>query len=112
MNRSWFEERKSCPACTSEKIRIRYHALYTEQPLKQYLIDFYTTQGGIEFEYLNNEEYILCDCLSCGMIFQKKIPNLELMKRLYEYWIDPIKSFDNKKIKRKEYQYAYYEKKS
>ena len=110
MKRSWFEERKSCPACASEKIRIRYHALFTEQPIKQYLIDFYTPQGRVEFEYLNNEEYILCDCLSCGMIFQKRIPNLELMERLYEHWIDPIKSLENKKIKKKEHQHAYYAK--
>ena len=79
----YFNERKNCPACTSEKITIRYQISYSKQPIKKYLIDFYSPQGGIEFEYLKDQKYILCDCKSCGMIFQKNIPNLNLMERLY-----------------------------
>ena len=110
MSKSWFEERKNCPACASEEITIRYQAFFSEQPIKQYLIDFYSPQGGVEFEYLKDEEYVLCDCGSCGMIFQKKIPNSDLMERLYEHWIDPTKAFENSKLKRSKVQYAYYAK--
>ena len=110
MKKLWFDERKSCPGCASEEITTRYRALYSEQPIKKYLIDFYSTQGGVEFEYLKDEEYILCDCGSCGMIFQKNIPNSALMERLYEHWIDPIKAFENHKLKKKRALYANYAK--
>ena len=96
MSKSFFEERKNCPSCGSKEITIRYQAKYSDQTIKQYLIEFYSPQGGIEFDYLDNEEYILCDCKSCGLIFQKNIPNDFLMERLYEHWIDPIKAFENR----------------
>ena len=96
MSKSFFEDRKKCPSCGSKEITIRYQAKYSDQAIKQYLIEFYSPQGGIEFDYLDNEEYILCDCKSCGLIFQKNIPNDFLMERLYEHWIDPIKAFKNR----------------
>ena len=74
MKKLWFDERKSCTGCVSEEITTRYRAPYSGQPIKKYLIDFYSPQGGVEFEYLKDEEYVLCDCGSCGMIFQKNIP--------------------------------------
>ena len=74
MSKSWFEERKCCPACGSEQISIRYQASYSDPKITQYLIDFYSPQGGVEFEYLSDAEYVLCDCESCSLIFQKNIP--------------------------------------
>ena len=50
--------------------------------------------GSVEFEYLEGASYTLCDCSSCGLIFQKDIPNDALMDRLYEHWIDPRGAFD------------------
>ena len=96
MIKSFFEKRKICPACESKKITIRYQANYSDQAIKQYLIAFYSPQGGVEFQYIDNEEYILCDCKSCGLIFQKNIPNDFLMERLYEHWIDPVIAFENR----------------
>jgi 2-polyprenyl-3-methyl-5-hydroxy-6-metoxy-1,4-benzoquinol methylase len=48
----------------------------------------------VEFEYLDGATYELCECGTCGLIFQKHIPNSALMERLYEIWIDPRKVFD------------------
>jgi 2-polyprenyl-3-methyl-5-hydroxy-6-metoxy-1,4-benzoquinol methylase len=56
-------------------------------------VDFYQPQGMVEFEYLNEASYILCECDLCGLIFQRDIPNDILMERLYEHWIDPQKVF-------------------
>ena len=81
MSKSWFEERKCCPACGSEEISIRYQASYSDPEITQYLIDFYSPQGGVEFEYLLDAEYVLCDCESCSLIFQKNIPNDTVMER-------------------------------
>lgn len=99
MNKSWFDIRKRCPACKSEDIIIRYQIPYSDQSIKNHLVEFYSPQGGIEFEYLENEKYILCDCKSCGIIFQKNIPNDTLMERLYEHWIDPKIAFENRNIR-------------
>jgi 2-polyprenyl-3-methyl-5-hydroxy-6-metoxy-1,4-benzoquinol methylase len=96
MSKSFFEERKNCPSCGAKETTVCYQAKYSDQAIKQYLIEFYSPQGGIEFDYLHNEEYILCKCKSCGLIFQKNIPNDFLMERLYEHWIDPIKAFENR----------------
>jgi 2-polyprenyl-3-methyl-5-hydroxy-6-metoxy-1,4-benzoquinol methylase len=61
------------------------------------LRSFYSLQGGIEFNYLKNATFNLCECKECGLIFQKEIPNEFLMKVLYEKWIDPKKVFDQHK---------------
>lgn len=108
MNKSMFVERKSCPACRSNHIIEIYSALYTDKSLKKYLTDFYDSQGGIEFEYLIDEEYVLCECENCGLFFQKNIPNSFLMERLYEHWINPIKALENHKLKMTQYVYDNY----
>lgn len=33
--------------------------------------------------------YSLRECSACGLIYQEEIPDAQLMKRLYEKWIDP-----------------------
>jgi 2-polyprenyl-3-methyl-5-hydroxy-6-metoxy-1,4-benzoquinol methylase len=76
--------------------------------VKQYLIDFYSPQGGIDFEYLENEDYVLCDCQSCDLIFQKRIPNSKLMEILYGHWLDSDIIFENFKLKRTRDRYAHY----
>lgn len=60
-------------------------------PVKDYLVDFYSSYGGVELEYLEEASYVLCECNACGLIFQEYIPNDDLMKRLYEHWIDSEK---------------------
>ena len=93
MRHPWFETRQSCPACGSSNFREIYEAPYDKPPIKEYLIDFYSTQGGVEFEYLDGAVYVLCECDRCGLVFQRDIPNAALMERLYEHWIDPQQVF-------------------
>ncbi|MCU0454752.1 MAG: class I SAM-dependent methyltransferase [Bacteroidales bacterium] len=88
----WFISRKECPACSSGSFRTVYHSRYDESPVKDYLLGFYLPQGMIEFEYLKDASYHLCECLKCGLIFQRDIPDDVLMERLYEHWIDPGKA--------------------
>lgn len=89
MTNPWFERRKECPACASGSYRTIYEARYDEPPLKDYLVEFYSPQGKVEFEYLDEATYVLCECDICGLLFQRDIPNDTLMERLYEHWIDP-----------------------
>jgi len=88
----WFESRKECPACFSGRFKIVYQSRYDESPVKDYLLGFYLPQGMVEFEYLKDASYRLCECENCGLIFQKDVPNDTLMERLYEHWIDPGKA--------------------
>jgi SAM-dependent methyltransferase len=62
--------------------------------MREYLVSFYSQQGGVEFEYLEDQDYILMECGNCGLIYQRDIPNDYLMQKLYEEWIDPQKCFD------------------
>jgi len=91
-NFSWFEKRKECPGCSSERFKTVYLSRYDESPVKDYLLGFYLPQGMVEFEYLKDASYRLCECENCGLIFQKDVPNDAFMERLYEHWIDPKKA--------------------
>lgn len=86
--------REKCPACNSNHSKIIFDVPFTDASIKKYLIDFYGKQGGIEYQYLENGSYILEECLSCGLVYQKEILNDFLMERLYETWINPKTVFD------------------
>jgi 2-polyprenyl-3-methyl-5-hydroxy-6-metoxy-1,4-benzoquinol methylase len=89
-----FISRERCPSCDSPQFKSIYQTPYDEPPVRNYLEEFYSRQGGVEFEYLDGTTYELCECSSCGLIFQRDIPNNALMERLYEVWIDPRKVFE------------------
>lgn len=96
MSNPWFDRRKECPACTSGVFKPVYENQFDEPPVKDYLLDFYSPQGKVEFEYLDGAAYVLCECSVCGMVFQRDIPNEHLTTRLYEQWIDPRRAFSNR----------------
>jgi 2-polyprenyl-3-methyl-5-hydroxy-6-metoxy-1,4-benzoquinol methylase len=66
-----------------------YSCPFTESPIKEYLEEFYSSQGQIEFCYLEGAMYSLAECNTCQLIFQEQILNDDLIARLYEKWIDP-----------------------
>ncbi|MEI7903484.1 MAG: hypothetical protein WCK89_24865, partial [bacterium] len=82
------------PSCESTKGTELCRTPYTANPMREYLISFYSPQGGVEFGYLENQDYVLIECDQCGLIYQSEIPNDFLMHKLYEEWIDPRKCFD------------------
>lgn len=84
-------QREACPACRSTQVQTIYTCKYLESPVKDYLESFYAPTGGIEFEYLAEAEFILQKCYTCGLVFQRDIPNDFLMQKLYEEWLDPQK---------------------
>jgi SAM-dependent methyltransferase len=71
-------------------------------------VDFYSLQGGAEFEYLEGVAYILCECDACGLIFQKDVPNEALMERLYEHWIYSQKAHGQHEPQEDLAYYSYY----
>jgi 2-polyprenyl-3-methyl-5-hydroxy-6-metoxy-1,4-benzoquinol methylase len=87
----WFVVRRKCPVCASEQFKTIYKARYDEPPVRDYLVEFYSSQGIVEFEYLEGAFYTLCDCNQCHAVFQREIPGDALMERVYEHWIDPVR---------------------
>lgn len=88
-----FDQRDVCPACGSRNVKQVYSSPLGEPPVSDYLRDFYAPQGGVEFDYLKGADFILDECLGCGLIYQRLVPNGQLSKLLYEKWIDPSKAF-------------------
>ena len=86
---NYFNFRKQCPACESTDLIDLYQNPFDEDPVKSYLMEFYSKQGKVEFEYLKDALYHIVKCNNCELIYQKEIANDELMERLYEHWIDP-----------------------
>ncbi len=89
MAETYFVKRDGCPGCMSADYKTVYACGFLKSPLKEYLESFYSTQGGIDFEYLKDGEFILNECSNCGLIYQQEIPNDFLMKEIYEKWIKP-----------------------
>lgn len=90
----YFTARRECPCCRSSVCIELYRASYCADPIREYLISFYSPQGKVEFEYLRDQDYVLVECADCGLVYQREIPNDFLMRKLYEEWIDPQKCFD------------------
>ncbi|HOW26147.1 MAG TPA: class I SAM-dependent methyltransferase [Bacteroidales bacterium] len=90
----YFILRRNCPSCGCNDGIQLCRIAYSNSTLHEYLINFYKFQGGIEFKYLQDQDYILFECSVCGLIYQKEIPNDFLMHKLYNIWIDPQKCFD------------------
>lgn len=82
-----FVTRYKCPICQSEQLRTLYQIPFDEPPIKDYLVNFYSSPGKVEFEYLEGATYHLCECEECSLVFQREIPDSNLLQRLYETWI-------------------------
>ena len=50
----YFTVRESCPCCKSINSTTLYKVGYTKSPIKEYLDLFYSPQGGVEYEYLED----------------------------------------------------------
>jgi 2-polyprenyl-3-methyl-5-hydroxy-6-metoxy-1,4-benzoquinol methylase len=95
LDHAYFIERKVCPCCTDSDFRTIYECGFDEDPIRQYLRDFYEPQGGVDFECLRGADFVLQKCRACGLIFQGQIGNEVLLHKLYEEWIDPARARAN-----------------
>lgn len=100
-----FVIRNHCPACNSKNFTQLYSGAFAEGIVKKYLEDFYNPQGGVDFDFIQGANYVLCECNNCTLVFQKEILNDEGMSLLYEKWIDPEKII---KIFEQTYPLEYY----
>jgi 2-polyprenyl-3-methyl-5-hydroxy-6-metoxy-1,4-benzoquinol methylase len=90
MSATNFTERQQCPACGATAPRELYRRPYADPALRAHLTTAYAVVGnGIEYDYVQDAQFVLDECTDCGLIYQRFIPDDALMERLYERWIDP-----------------------
>lgn len=86
----YFSERITCPICNKSDFISIYSLAYKSEEMLTYLKEFYGKQGGVkDFSVFNNVNYELMQCSYCDLIFQKFVPNDNLMFLLYEEFINP-----------------------
>jgi len=89
MCNSHFRERTTCPCCGSATRNVLIELPFSEDPIRQYLREFYGKQGGVEFEYLHGATFAVAKCGECSLLYQTQIGTDGLLARLYNHWIDP-----------------------
>jgi SAM-dependent methyltransferase len=97
--------RETCPLCQSSNFQVFYKEAYAFPDLKEFLAEFYNNQGIFEFQYLEDAEYQLCECLDCGFVFQQLVPDEFLGDRIYEHWISSEYAFELEKTKQDMHQF-------
>ncbi len=83
-----FISRKICPACGSGAVSNLVSVPYDSSEIKDYLAGFYASTGGVDYKYLDSENFALDKCADCALVFQREIPGDELSQILYDEWID------------------------
>ncbi|WP_160164360.1 class I SAM-dependent methyltransferase [Rhodopirellula baltica] len=79
------EIRQSCPACGSRNALKLYSSPFSVDPLDRHLKVYYGEH--YQPEMLANGSFILERCNSCTLVFQKWVPNSELLNSLYGKWL-------------------------
>lgn len=86
----WFNVRQECPVCKSSHKMTLLVLPYDETPVRDHLESWYSCN----FDYIKGGHYILDECKTCGLIYQREILNEEGMSKLYNEWIDYKKVFE------------------
>lgn len=89
-----FKRRSCCPACRGERLQQLRECPYEAPLLREYLDAFYRGVGAVDHAALAGAVYCLMACNSCGLVFQRDIPDDALSAELYDVWIDPRKVFE------------------
>lgn len=90
-------ERKKCPCCNDKKFKELYRIPYKDKKISFFLIKYYGKKIIPLLKIISKYHYILIYCINCKFIFQKYIPNKNLMLEIYEKLINPQKSLNKKK---------------
>jgi len=93
-----FEKRNKCPICNSlESIEI-FSIPYSHEVMRRYLADSYEIDLE-EFELISEGiPYQVQKCCSCGSLFQLFQPNLNLLLKIYDQYINSDESLKRKKF--------------
>ena len=82
--------RPACPICDSPRHQVLFSSPYTSYPVRNFIESHYGNQGGwLNWNKLEGKDFVLCDCLDCGLIYQKYIPNEATLHEIYDVMIGP-----------------------
>jgi SAM-dependent methyltransferase len=85
-----FVERTTCPVCDSSDREELYRAPFGEPPIRRVIELAYT--DAVDWELLRAADYVLDECRTCTLIYQRFIPDELLSAKVYEEWADPERS--------------------
>lgn len=86
-----FCRRGGCPVCSGTETTRLFECAFLASPIRDYLESFYG-ETSIRLDRLEEASYLLDECRSCGLVFQRDIFDADLMQELYDEWIDPTAS--------------------
>jgi SAM-dependent methyltransferase len=75
------EARRLCPVCAAEASPPFFSSPFDDEPVQGYLEGFYG--GRLDQSPLVGHKFELCRCGDCGLVFQRWVPNDELLADLY-----------------------------
>lgn len=84
-----FLRRTACPVCGARDTTVLYSAPYTEPPVRDHVLSHYRKQGTVSFERLEGVDFTVRDCGGCGLIFQEMAPEGDMLRTVYDEFIDP-----------------------
>ena len=91
-----FIERKACPACGTDPTDVLYRCAYTEPPIRHMLEARFADQGAVDLSMLEGADYVLAECPSCTLIFQRFVPDEFLADVVSEQWHDPDRALNQR----------------
>ena len=86
-NAGGLERRTRCPGCHAEPSRTLVSEPYSGSVFIDYLARQYG--GRARSEVLQPARYELVRCGSCGLAFQRYVPDERLLTEIYDNWIQP-----------------------
>jgi len=80
-------KREACPVCRFTDTRVIYQRMFAEDPVREYLCRWY--RGKPPIARFGDSEYVVMECPSCGLLFQRDVLDDEGLALLYGSWINP-----------------------
>jgi len=90
-----FVYRERCVLCFSSRKRTLYTKEFSDQPVWDFLLDYYPNTLDKQ-DLLDGRDEIV-KCSDCGFVGQAYVLKEGLMERLYEVWISAEQSFNKKR---------------
>ena len=90
-----FRERTCCPGCQRSTVTVLKDIQFTDAVVFDFLNQYY--EGRIFREVISGTNFVVSQCQSCSLVFQKWILTDPYLKELYDTWIPEGDSYRKKK---------------
>src|SRR5208283_5537587 len=86
-----FVERSACPICNSCRLATLFDVPYTDHRVRGYLASHYRQQGTVNYDLLEDIQFVIHKCGECDLIFQRMAPTGPMINIIYNQFINPVK---------------------